>query len=212
MRCCRGKNSKIVAASVDDNRMRATTVGIALEFPQTLHPHQLDEAQATSKNKLKMPTNDDYTTLDERLKSFTGWPLVSPSADELAHHGFYYNPSDRDSDRVACYLCSVAVNKWKQHDTPLDRHRQAYCECPLVTIYTMQSYPLRNDVRQARRATFGKWWPHGKLYTATPFKLAGAGFVYAPTEDLIDRCECLYCHVRVSGWLEGDEPLHVHTA
>ncbi|KAI3651455.1 hypothetical protein MP228_003726 [Amoeboaphelidium protococcarum] len=151
-----------------------------------------------------------FECLEERLESFNKWKLKYPSADELAHHGFYHAPSEKNPDRVACYVCSVTVMNWQQNDTPLDRHRQAYCDCPLVKIYSMQSFPLSNEVKKARRQTFGKWWPHIKPFRAMPSKLAECGFVYAPTMECHDLCECLYCHIKIGNWKEGDDPLVLH--
>ncbi|KAI3637468.1 hypothetical protein MIR68_004117 [Amoeboaphelidium protococcarum] len=151
-----------------------------------------------------------FECLEERLESFNKWKLKYPSADELAHHGFYHAPSEKNPDRVACYVCSVTVMNWQQNDTPLDRHRQAYCDCPLVKIYSMQSFPLSNEVKKARRQTFGKWWPHIKPFCAMPSKLAECGFVYAPTMECHDLCECLYCHIKIGNWKEGDDPLVLH--
>lgn len=95
----------------------------------------------------------------------------------MAQAGFYL----AGSDRVACYLCSVVINNWKDGQDPLQRHREEFVECPLVIALSKNGRKTTAELRVARykytfihakfysfsfltfytrRATFGKWWPH----------------------------------------------------
>lgn len=109
-------------------------------------------------------------SFENRLDTFSKWPLDLPKPEDLAAIGFYHDPTDRQLDRVSCWLCSAAVYGWKPDDSVLERHREAYCECAYVKMFGRFSQPNTVESRGARRMTF-KRWPHKAPFKAIPSKV-----------------------------------------
>jgi len=40
--------------------------------------------------------------------------------------------------------------------------------------------------------------------------MANAGFIFAPTDDNPDNCQCPYCNIALDGWEAWDDPVHEH--
>lgn len=53
-------------------------------------------------------------------------------------------------------------------------------------------------------------WPHLTSKTATPPKLAQAGFFHNPTAENPDRCTCFLCGTSLVSWDVTDIPLEEH--
>uniref|UniRef100_A0A7S1JCR6 Uncharacterized protein n=1 Tax=Eutreptiella gymnastica TaxID=73025 RepID=A0A7S1JCR6_9EUGL len=53
-------------------------------------------------------------------------------------------------------------------------------------------------------------WPHTTSKTATPAKLAAAGFFHNPTSENLDRCTCFMCGTSLVSWDVTDIPLDEH--
>eukprot|EP00667_Euglena_gracilis_P017616 EG_transcript_18602 len=53
-------------------------------------------------------------------------------------------------------------------------------------------------------------WPHTTSKTATPPKLAQAGFFHNPTPENPDRCTCFMCGTSLVSWDVTDIPLEEH--
>lgn len=109
---------------------------------------------------------------------------------QLSAAGFYFDPppnsgTAEDSDRVACYLCSIVLTHWKPNQDPMIRHRNEYNECPVVHTAPVHRSsnkehpvaprirPISWEIKSKRRQTFGKWWPYRKDagYLAIPAKV-----------------------------------------
>lgn len=109
--------------------------------------------------------------LENRRKTFYSWPHEKPAPDDLANNGFYHDPTDRQTDRVSCHLCGVAVYDWQKTDSILERHREAYCDCGYVSLLSNLEFPLNPEARSARRSTF-KRWPHRMPFKAIPSRVS----------------------------------------
>ncbi|WEW54898.1 hypothetical protein PRK78_000325 [Emydomyces testavorans] len=97
------------------------------------------------------------------------WPHVKPSPEELAQAGFYYEPTDISPDNTACFLCRYALDGWEEEDDPITEHLRHSSDCgwAITMDITRRSSnpaeivdPTSAEIAEARRATFGTWWPH----------------------------------------------------
>ncbi|KAF4516795.1 hypothetical protein B566_EDAN004634 [Ephemera danica] len=81
----------------------------------------------------------DYRKEAERLASFRSWPSTHVTPASLARNGLYYM---REGDKVACAFCSVELHEWEAGDDPLQEHRRASPNCPLLFGYAVGNVPL----------------------------------------------------------------------
>jgi hypothetical protein len=63
---------------------------------------------------------------------------------------------------------------------------------------------------EERRLKSFRHWPHTTSKTATPPKLAQAGFFHNPTPENPDRCTCFMCGTSLVSWDVTDIPLEEH--
>lgn len=64
---------------------------------------------------------------EERLKTFTSWPVSFISTRELAKDGFY---SLGDGDKVQCVFCRGCIGDWEVNDVISDEHLKHFPQCP----------------------------------------------------------------------------------
>lgn len=77
---------------------------------------------------------NSYDSFLHRLASYREWPLNFPSAYSLAETGLFYSGR---SDEVHCYKCQCCISHWKEEDIPVERHKHAKPDCPLVASYSL---------------------------------------------------------------------------
>ncbi|KAE8222671.1 hypothetical protein CF319_g4165 [Tilletia indica] len=72
--------------------------------------------------------------------------------------------------------------------------------------------PNSKVMTDARKATFGKEWPHDakRGWSCTSAKVAAAGFHYDPSVEEPDNAACAYCKKALAGWEKGDDPIYEH--
>ena len=64
------------------------------------------------------------STLEERLGSFHSWPLnIKPMPILMAAAGFFH--SNKNTDAVTCFCCTLRLEDWKPNDNPIQRHEEA---------------------------------------------------------------------------------------
>jgi len=93
-------------------------------------------------------------------------PLLTSS--QLAHAGFFYHPLQSNPDNVACFLCHRSLDGWEKGDDPLAEHLTHSPDCGWAICATIEAqdgqlsveYPSSVRMIEARKATFGKNWPH----------------------------------------------------
>ncbi|RPB20598.1 inhibitor of apoptosis repeat-containing protein [Terfezia boudieri ATCC MYA-4762] len=101
------------------------------------------------------------------------WPHTSPSTEKLAKAGFYYRPTISAPDNACCYLCKKNLDGWEPDDIPAIEHAKHSLSCGWAIVHAteirLQSSskaaiedPMSEGMVEARRMTFGKWWPHEK--------------------------------------------------
>lgn len=101
------------------------------------------------------------STLEERLASFHTWPLaVKPMPISMAAAGFFH--SNRHTDAVTCFCCTLHLTNWKRNDDPIERHLQASLQnrpCSWLTKIITVPDPVATPV--PKRAA--PMWDHKKI-------------------------------------------------
>ncbi|XP_043229691.1 baculoviral IAP repeat-containing protein 7-A-like [Amphibalanus amphitrite] len=165
-----------------------------------------------------------------RRRTFFGWPMLRPSAEELARAGFFYTGS---ADVAQCAFCWVSLGNWDPSDDPFEEHRRHSPLCSF--LHRLQTAPGSVGHHQAagrdetgrhlhspppavqpspapqemttvesRLGSF-QGWPDGAC--VRPEVLARAGFYYTGRDD---RVRCFHCGVTVGQWEPGDDPWSEH--
>ena len=63
------------------------------------------------------------STLEKRLGSFHSWPLgIKPMPISMAAAGFFH--SNKNTDAVTCFCCTLCLEDWKPNDDPIQRHEE----------------------------------------------------------------------------------------
>uniref|UniRef100_A0A093VFE6 Protein bir1 n=1 Tax=Talaromyces marneffei PM1 TaxID=1077442 RepID=A0A093VFE6_TALMA len=143
------------------------------------------------------------------------WVWESPSPEQLAHAGFYFQPYDTNPDNTMCFLCGRALDGWEEGDDPVTEHLKHSPDCGWAIIMDIQSKtsnpaeivdPTSSSIVEARRATFAVGWPHeGKRGW-----MVEAGWYFCPNEESPDLASCPYCKLSLDGWEEADDPFEEH--
>ena len=77
----------------------------------------------------KNMTFQETVYMQYRLHSFTKWPHVVPTAEEVARAGFQYiGPADQ----TKCIVCHGIACQWEIKDDPLAEHLRLFPNCPLA--------------------------------------------------------------------------------
>lgn len=111
-----------------------------------------DTINATSELKFFNFLSND--TLDRaRTYTFSNWPSITPSAQEMACAGWWYT---NISDRVMCIHCDVMFHGWTEKDKPYEIHRLKSPRCFYVRMKeekgTTTSSTTVNQVPEANTA------------------------------------------------------------
>ena len=76
-----------------------------------------------------------------RLATFSSWPETAKASPvRLAKAGLYFNGQ---GDTTVCFRCSSLLDKWKEGDSPEERHRNQSSNCPLVLGNDSENKPLQ---------------------------------------------------------------------
>ncbi|KAH7093067.1 hypothetical protein FB567DRAFT_487177 [Paraphoma chrysanthemicola] len=154
-------------------------------------------------------------------KAKPGWPLSSPSAEDLAFAGFVWKPTSASPDNVQCFSCNCQLDGWEESDVPAFEHLTHSPTCGFAVVTSIRlrhGDPARTEedptsaaMLQARLETFGNVWP---LDPAAGYpsqdQMAAAGWCYDPTDDMPDGVTCAYCNLALDAWDAGDDPMEEH--
>lgn len=154
-------------------------------------------------------------------KARAGWPLQSPSAEDLALAGFVWKPTSASPDNVQCWACNCQLDGWEEADVPAYEHATHSPSCGFAIVTTIrlrhgdpgrtEEDPIGEAMVAARKETFADLWP---LDTAAGYpsvdQLAAAGWFYDPTAEMPDGVTCPYCHLSLDAWDQGDDPMEEH--
>ncbi|CAI9717316.1 baculoviral IAP repeat-containing protein 7-A [Octopus vulgaris] len=81
-------------------------------------------------NKFDSPVHPHFTSLSERLKTFSSWPKnKSQKPESLADAGFFHNGK---SDTVICFSCGRTLCDWDEDEEPWHKHAQYSPKCTFV--------------------------------------------------------------------------------
>lgn len=166
---------------------------------------------------------------DERLKTFTNWPISFITPEQLAQNGFYYLGR---GDEVRCAYCKVEIMRWVEGDDPAKDHKKWAPQCPFLrkspngmngvgegsaegrdecgaqgaTRDTQMPGPKhpRYATEQSRLASFSDW---PRSMGQKPEDLAEAGFFYTGQGD---KTKCFYCGGGLKDWENDDVPWEQH--
>lgn len=68
-----------------------------------------------------------------RAKTFAGWKLSAPSAEDLAIAGFVrIRSAEGEGERTACVYCGFSTCEWKEGDDPDEEHEE--CKAPFCKL------------------------------------------------------------------------------
>lgn len=65
----------------------------------------------------------EHIWLSKRLKSLDKWPMVKPSASDMAEAGFYC-PNPDVPETVRCFSCFIELDGWEPTDNPWEEHKK----------------------------------------------------------------------------------------
>ncbi|KAK3601376.1 hypothetical protein CHS0354_037691 [Potamilus streckersoni] len=76
------------------------------------------------------PKHLDYQIMEQRIKSFTGWPLrLDQTPQQMAEAGFFYVGVQ---DYVRCFQCGGGLRNFEPGDNPWIEHTRWYPQCAYV--------------------------------------------------------------------------------
>src|SRR5436309_3334695 len=86
----------------------------------------------------------------------------------MAKAGFFHYPRLDNPDFTTCFLCQKSFEGWEENDDPLVEHLTYSLDCSWAIVASIeaghselsQEYPLSTQMIEARKATFGDWWPY----------------------------------------------------
>lgn len=133
----------------------------------------------------------DLKVIENRLQTYSNWPLDYISPNQLASAGFYYL---NIADQVKCAYCGGIIGEWEQNDQPLLEHRKFFPDCPIVQQYLQQQEEIGiQSVRtpkspefstlESRTRSFASW----DVTIQDPSILAQAGFFFLGTGDEVSQ-------------------------
>ncbi|PFH56183.1 hypothetical protein XA68_16926 [Ophiocordyceps unilateralis] len=182
-----------------------------------LHQYLVYEARLASFSKTAKKRG---SSAGGRSGKVAAWPHKQIAPASLAKAGFYFDPTPTSPDNVVCFLCAKGLDGWEAGDDPLLEHLKHAPDCGWATVAAIEAEvgeygaqdPISPHMVEARKATFGEWWPHEgkKGWKCKTKQLADAGWKYTPTAGSDDMATCAYCQLALDGWEPGDKPYEEH--
>ena len=177
--------------------------------------------------KAFLNTLSDATIEKILANSFSNWPLITPSAKDMATAGWAYT---NIADRVICVHCDALYHKWTESDRPYQIHQLKSPQCPFIlasekkktsvsnianaTITTAPDTQVvagaanSNYSQSYRRHESFQNWPHTEENPLPPIEsFVDAGFYYTGDGKIV---RCFYCDGALRNWENGDDPKVEH--
>lgn len=195
---------------------------------KTTHVHNQRNAPSDTIDPLKklLESFSDQTLESLRTYTFSNWPLITPSANEMINAGWAYT---NISDRVICVHCNALAHKWTDTDRPYDIHRLQSPNCRFIksAIKNTTSSSTTNTIittepmteaavgsvnsvyaLATRRYESFQEWPHSeKTPLPSVDAFVAAGFYYTGKATSV---RCFYCHGALQNWMATDDPKVEH--
>lgn len=168
-----------------------------------------NESLPMSRGVLSEPHQDrsetDLKVIENRLSTYTNWPIDFISPTQLAEAGFYYLDI---ADQVKCAFCGGIIGHWEVNDQPLQEHRKFFPDCVIVRLEDQRNEEIGiQAVRTPNRPEYSTLDTRIRSFIqwdATiqdPTILAQAGFFYLGTGDEVrtqvhvERVDALNAHL-----------------
>ncbi|KAK0540729.1 hypothetical protein OC842_000297 [Tilletia horrida] len=149
------------------------------------------------------PGEDPLERLAE-LKPQHPWVLITRSAREAEEHPPEHKSTSKAKKTTKRTKSRAADKTVDVTQDPDSFSQYSWTEDALL--------PDSKTMVAARKATFGKEWPHDSKrgWSCTSAKLAAAGFHYDPSAEEPDNAVCAYCTKPLAGWEKNDDPIYEH--
>lgn len=147
------------------------------------------DAIPLSRNLLSGTPATDLKVFENRLQTYSNWPLDFITPEQLAQAGFFYL---NIVDQVKCAFCGGIIGQWEVNDQPLQEHRKFFPDCPIVRQQELQQEEIGiQSVRTPKSPEFSTLESRNRSYSTwdatsagqDPSILAQAGFFYLGTGD-----------------------------
>jgi Inhibitor of Apoptosis domain len=129
----------------------------------------------------------DLKNPEDRLRTYSKWPLSNPTPQDLARAGFFYFDV---GDQVKCVFCGGIIGQWEENDQPHKEHQKFFPNCPMVRQQEEQQEEIGiQRVRTPKYAEFSTLESRIRSFSTwdssvqNPTILAQAGFFYLGTSD-----------------------------
>lgn len=133
------------------------------------------------------PASTDLKVLENRLQTYSSWPLEFITPEQLASAGFYYL---NIADQVKCAFCGGIIGQWEINDQPLQEHRKFFPNCPIVRSEVEQQEQIGiQSVRTPKSPEYSTLESRTRSYATWDATvqdssiLAQAGFFFLGTGD-----------------------------
>jgi Inhibitor of Apoptosis domain len=134
-----------------------------------------------------IPAGTDLKLIENRLQTYSNWPINYITPEQLAQAGFYYL---NVADQVKCAFCGGIIGQWELNDSPLNEHRKFFPDCPIVRQQELQDSEIGiQSVRTPKSPEFSTLESRTRSFTSwdttiqDPTILAQAGFFFLGTGD-----------------------------
>ncbi|XP_052238126.1 baculoviral IAP repeat-containing protein 7-like [Dreissena polymorpha] len=146
---------------VSDDRENETTKPVYNHQIRTMQTETGDEHSHNLKwKRAKYP---DFDEINNRLETYSEWPLEEPSPSTLCQAGFFF--TGHSYDLVRCFCCGIGLKDFSDTDNPLLEHVKHSANCPfLLDLFgsreALEQYKQRfvsqdpEEIRQRQRALF----------------------------------------------------------
>jgi baculoviral IAP repeat-containing protein 2/3 len=191
-----------------------------------------DAINETRENKFFNFLSTD--TIDKaRTYTFSNWPSITPSAQEMALAGWWYT---NIADRVMCIHCDTMFHNWSETDSPYEIHRLKSPRCFYVRMKEEKGTNNNNNQRQLpvpnptinevpngqtivgavhaeyslvfrRHQTFQNWPETEQSSYPSIESFVEAGFFYTGEKTIV---RCFYCNGALRNWQVSDDPKVEH--
>jgi hypothetical protein len=171
-------------------------------------------------------------TIDRaRTYTFSNWPSITPSAQEMTLAGWWYT---NIADRVICIHCDTMFHNWNETDRPYEIHRLKSPRCFYVRVIeekgtvdnqrqvsasnpTIVEVPHGQTIVGAvhaeyslvfrRHQTFQNWPEAEQSSLPSIDSFVEAGFFYTGDKTIV---RCFYCNGALRNWQASDDPKVEH--
>jgi Inhibitor of Apoptosis domain/PH domain len=105
--------------------------------PAAQAPSPTDDKRAAERSRRARYADESYRLLSFKPAPEGGhaestWPHASPTPEQCAAAGLYYQPHPDKPDRCRCYVCPAALYAWDADDDPISAHRMIKPNCSFV--------------------------------------------------------------------------------